>query len=90
MSKPNRYLTAVEALFKSRPNQEISCYELAEVGGFSGWRTRVSECRCLRDMEIPEPRKDTLPSGASVTYYRYVPAEPSQSVLSFGSKDEAA
>lgn len=33
------------ALFQSRPLQWIGIHELAHVGGFAAWRTRVSEAR---------------------------------------------
>jgi len=33
------------ALFQSKPLQWIGVHELAHVGGFASWRTRVSEAR---------------------------------------------
>lgn len=35
----------VEHLFRSRPGQWISAGELADVGGFCAWRTRVADVR---------------------------------------------
>lgn len=37
--------TRVLRLFLSRPGAWIDVYELAGVGGFAGWRTRVSQAR---------------------------------------------
>jgi hypothetical protein len=86
----NRYRQAVEDLFKSKPGEEISCFTLAKVGGFSGWRTRVSECRVDRGMHIPRPREVHHPNGTVETLYRYLPpAEPSQASL-FGRRDGEA
>jgi len=45
----------VYALFRAKPGQWIGPHELAHVGGFSAWRTRVSEARALaakQDCEI--------------------------------------
>jgi len=36
---------AVLALFQSRPNEWIDVHELAHVGGFCSWRTRISDAR---------------------------------------------
>ena len=36
---------AVLALFKSRPSVWIDAHELAQVGGFAAWRTRVADAR---------------------------------------------
>lgn len=39
------YTAKVIALFQSRPKEWIEVHELAAVGGFAAWRTRVSEAR---------------------------------------------
>ena len=89
MSKPNRYLTAVEALFRSRPGEWIQWTAIAAIGGALAWRTRASECRTILGMNIENRLRRV--NGKTLSEYRYLPpAEPSQSVLSFGSKDEAA
>lgn len=41
----------VVALFKSQPLTWIPIRELADVGGFAAWRTRVSEARQLIEAE---------------------------------------
>jgi hypothetical protein len=42
----------IEALFRSQPNTWIPIYELAKVGGLGGWRTRVSDVRLKRGLNI--------------------------------------
>lgn len=43
---------AVEAYFRARPLIWIPMAELVNVGGLGGWRTRVSECRAKRGLDI--------------------------------------
>ncbi len=38
-------------LFQARLNQWIDVHDLASVGGFSAWRTRVSEARELAEQD---------------------------------------
>ena len=71
----NTYLDAVAEAFRARPGEEINNWELAGIGGANGWRTRVSECRLLLGMDIPQPRKELNPkTGVITTWYRYRPA----------------
>lgn len=89
MSTPSDYarrstLTdAVLQFFFARPYAWVEVRTLAEVGGFSAWRTRVSEARQrvhadhLGDIEWNNSQRASA--------YRYVPvvrqAAPTQSVL---------
>ena len=70
MSQPT-FTDRVAALFRSRPNELVNYRDLASVGGFGGWRTRISECR-FRGMRI-ENRWRVLPSGARVSEYKFTP-----------------
>lgn len=61
----------VRALFVQKPNTWIDGRELARVGGYAGWRTRLSECRRTYAMDIENVvlhRKDYR-----ITRYRYTP-----------------
>lgn len=63
--------TAVLDLLLSKPYQWITVHELAKVGGFSAWRTRVSDARhiihdrCAGDIVWNGKVKDSA--------YRYEP-----------------
>lgn len=61
----------VRALFVQQPNEWIDGRQLAKVGGYAGWRTRLSECRRRYAMQIENRviyRKDYR-----ITRYRYTP-----------------
>jgi hypothetical protein len=61
---------AVEQLFRSKPNTWLTMRELADVGGFGGWRTRVSECRRDRGMDIEQD------GNGHKSRYRFRPQAP--------------
>ena len=42
---------AIEALLRGRLGQWVDVYELANVGGFAAWRTRVSDVRAKLSAE---------------------------------------
>ncbi len=67
------YTQKVIALFESRPKEWIDVKELAQVGGFAAWRSRIAEAR-------PQLEKDggTLEWNhhQSNSAYRYLPYEP--------------
>jgi hypothetical protein len=66
----------LEALFKARPYEWIDGKELAEVAGGYAWRTRVSNLRKQRGMEIGNDvvrRWDAQGKPFKTSYYRYVP-----------------
>ena len=67
------YTAQVLALFRARPLQWIGVHELAQVGGFAGWRTRVSQARQVirREGGRLEWNKQTRTSA-----YRFIPYEP--------------
>ena len=63
----------VRALFLSRPGEWLDGRAIAQVGGYAGWRTRVSDCRRKFSMQIEntvERHEDY-----TVSRYRYVPTE---------------
>jgi hypothetical protein len=61
----------IEALFRSQPNTWILIYELAKVGGLGGWRTRCSQCRTERAMNIEWNGRNGNGSA-----YRFIPYQP--------------
>lgn len=70
-TKPDTYRAAVAELLNSRPNEWIGGIELAHIGGFYAWRSRVSDCRTQLGMRI-ENRVRTLENGVKVSEYRVV------------------
>ena len=65
------------ALFRSRPLQPIDVSEQAAVGGVSGYRTRVSDCRRYFGMDIrPEQPMARWPNGRARPRAIYYPAAP--------------
>ena len=61
----------MEANFKQWPNRWLDVLELAEIGGIGGWRTRVSECRRDRGLNIQQ-RLIRWPDGRNRSQYRLV------------------
>lgn len=71
----------VKALFLSKPAIWISVKELAKHGGFSAWRTRVSECR----VQFEKDDQGTIqwngnPQDSRYRYLRHRPLGPDASV----------
>lgn len=79
------YTEAVLDLFLSRPFAWIDVRTLADVGGFSGWRTRVSESRQI----VNDRRCGAIEWNNQIksSAYRYVPmvvqSEPAQQMEMF-------
>lgn len=65
---------------KARPRRWVDYHELASVGGFGGWRTRISNARIEHGMTI-ENRVRSLPGGVRISEYMFIPAEPTQAAL---------
>lgn len=63
---------AIEAHFRQHPNEWVSFHTLAQIGGTGGWRTRISDCRLRRGMDIRN--KYDREGGFTHSYYMYVPA----------------
>lgn len=61
----------IASLFKSKRHRWISCYTLSNVGGFAGWRTRVSNCRTEMGMRIVN-RQRKHAKGYTISEYKYV------------------
>lgn len=59
----------VADVFRSHPNQFIDGRRLARVGGYSGFRTRISECRKFYAMRIVNEVR-TLKNGTRVGFYK--------------------
>jgi hypothetical protein len=62
---------AVAAYLKQRPGQWVSALDLAHVGGYLSWRTRVSDARREHHMTI-ENRTEMV-SGKRHSFYRWIP-----------------
>jgi hypothetical protein len=62
---------AVAAYFKQRPGQWISAIDLALVGGYLSWRSRVSDARREHHMTI-ENRTQSV-NGKRHSFYRWIP-----------------
>ncbi len=64
----------VRLLFLSKPNRWISVKALAKVGGFAGWRTRVSQVRTALETEDA----GTIQWNGDVkdSRYRYLKSKP--------------
>ena len=64
-------LTArVDAYLTARPNRWIDARRLLKVGGFGGWRTRISECRTQLGRQIDNRTRKV--KGYTVSEYRLV------------------
>lgn len=59
----------IAGLFRAKRYHWISVYRLANVGGFSGWRTRLSEARRWYRMPI-ENRQVRQKNGVVRSEYR--------------------
>lgn len=62
---------AVKALLESRKGEWVSALDLAHVGGYLSWRTRVSDARREHHMTI-ENRTEMV-SGKRHSFYRWIP-----------------
>lgn len=66
------FVDQVEAYFKKRPGQWIPATELEPVGGRQAWRTRVSDARRERGLNIENrTRKVRLSDGSHITVSEY-------------------
>ena len=67
---------AVEAFFRDRPNVWVSPIEIAKLGCFCSWRTRVSDARKRFHREGGDIENRLEQYGTKkYSYYRYVPKE---------------
>lgn len=66
----SRLTDRVAAYFRAHPDRWVDGRELAQVGGYAAYRTRISNCRTELGMDIQNRtyRKD----GYTVSEYRYV------------------
>lgn len=65
---------SVANTFRANPGRWIDGRKLSKIGGYSGFRTRISECR--RDFGMPiRNQVRTLRSGARIGFYIYEPKE---------------
>ena len=60
----------IAAYFRAHPSVWIDGRELAGIGGYAAWRTRVSECR-QAGMDIAN--RTARRNGYTVSEYRYIP-----------------
>ena len=68
----------IEAFFRAHAGEWIAASRLEVVGGRQAWRTRCSDVRRLRGMEIQNrTRKVRREDGSTYTLseYRFVPAD---------------
>lgn len=66
------------AFFLARPYEPISPRTLAEIAGFAGWRTRVSQIRkqpYSMDIRCDVERVQRGDQSIQVSSYRFIPAE---------------
>ena len=63
----------VAAVFKAEPYQWIDGRRFAEVGGYGGWRTRVSDCRQQLGMTIVN--RTRREGRFTISEYMYRPAD---------------
>lgn len=68
------YRDKVAALFRTLPGIWIDGADVANIGGYYAWRTRISDCRKQLGMVI-ENRQQREPNGRTRSQYRYVPLE---------------
>lgn len=70
------FVDRVASLFRSQPNVWLDGLEIAKVGGCYAYRTRISDCRRQRGMNIENRlvRRGRVVSSQ----YRFVPAVPQQ------------
>lgn len=69
------------ALFKAHPNEWINGRTLAEVGGYAGWRNRLTDLRLIYGMTIKNRKRYVNVASGKITVseYRYLPpVEPEQ------------
>lgn len=57
--------------FQQHPRVWIDCRELAQIGGFMAWRSRISECRTTLGMTIENRLRKA--GKVTVSEYRWVP-----------------
>lgn len=62
----------VAALFKAYPNQWLDGRQIAQVGGYAAWRTRVSDLRRAPFNMVIE-NETVRHEGYTVSRYKYVP-----------------
>ena len=73
-------MAALAALFRAHPGEWLEQHRLANVAGVAGFRERRREC-CIRLGMTLERKRERLPSGAVLVFWRYVlPADLSQAV----------
>lgn len=78
----------VRHLFLSRPGVWIDGRELATVGGYAAWRSRVSECRTEYRMTIEN--QQTRHADYTVSKYRYIAEDPCSSESPFSPAPSAS
>ncbi len=61
----------LRAFLERNPNRWFSAFELAQVAGYGGWRSRISDMRLVYGMAVEWNRK-----GGSASRHRYVPPAP--------------
>lgn len=64
----------IAAVFEGRPGEWIDAHDLLKVGGFAGWRTRISELRTQRGLTIQNRVRYVKTSSGwiKVSEYRWV------------------
>jgi hypothetical protein len=69
----------LEAFFKDRPNVSVDGKRLAEIAGGYAWRTRVSDLRTKRGMNIVNDvitLKDASGKPYKISHYTFLPELP--------------
>lgn len=76
---PESFTDRVEALFRSKPGTWIDGDQLAAIGGKYAWRSRVSDVRRERQMQIDNRQRKV--GRITVSEYRYLPVRQGQAEL---------
>jgi hypothetical protein len=63
----------VAQLFQHHPGEWIDARAILAIGGFGGWRTRISNCRQQFGMVIEN--RTYKANGLTYSEYRFVPKE---------------
>lgn len=84
MSARQSFNDRLEQFFKSRPGRWIAAIELEAIAGRQAWRTRVSDVRRLRGLNIRNrTRKVRKPNGEVIVLseYQYIAPQGQMELL---------
>jgi len=97
--KPPGLNEQLAAFFRAHPYQWLSMYQLAQVAGTGGWRTRVSNLTLGQwsegvrmNIELRKPYYTIDANGRRITHSdrRYIPPQPAQDLFEVMESEERA